>query len=49
MANTLVIDDAASAGLDYFKSSFSVPLYDCRLSDTYYESFYPVSGKEVCA
>ena len=44
MANTLVVDDTASAGLDYFKSSFSVPLYDSRLSDTYYKSFFPVSG-----
>ena len=42
--NTLVVDDSASAALDYFQSSFAPPVYDARMTDTYYESFFPVSG-----
>ena len=44
MANTLVVDDSSVAALNYFDSSFAVPIYDSRMTDTYYESFFPVSG-----
>ena len=44
VANTLVVDDQSAAGLDYFQSSFKPAVYDSRLTDTYYETFYPVSG-----
>ena len=44
MANTLVVDDSSVASLNYFDSSFAVPIYDSRMTDTYYEHFFPVSG-----
>ena len=44
MANTLVVDDSSVAALNYFDSSFAMPIYDSRMTDTYYESFFPVSG-----
>ena len=47
--NTLIVDDSATAALDYFQSSFAPPVYDARMTDTYYETFFPVSGVKVCA
>ena len=32
--NTLVVDNSASASLDYFQSSFAPPNYDARCTDT---------------
>ena len=47
MANTLVVDDSSVAALNYFDSSFAVPIYDSRMTDTYYESFFPVSKRYI--
>ena len=44
MAQTLVVDDSSVASLNYFDSSFAVPMFDSRMVDTVYESYFPVSG-----
>ena len=44
MANTLVVDDSSLAALNYFDSSFAVPIYDSRLVNTIYEVYHLVSS-----